>query len=101
MAIELDPALIARFAEIVGARHALTDAADIVPFVEERRGLFPGKTGLVLKPGSVDEVSRILRLASETRTPVVPQGGNTGLVGGQMPDRSGREIVLSLSRLDR
>ena len=78
-----------------------TDAADIVPFVEERRGLFPGKTALVLKPGSVDEVSRILRLATETRTLVVPQGGNTGLVGGQMPDRSGREIVLSLSRLDR
>ena len=55
----------------------------------------------MLKPGSVDEVSRILRLATETRTPVVPQGGNTGLVGGQMPDGSGREIVLSLSRLNR
>ena len=55
----------------------------------------------MLRPGSVDEVSRILKLATETRTPVVPQGGNTGLVGGQMPDRSGREIVLSLSRLDR
>ena len=55
----------------------------------------------MLKPGSVDEVSRILKLATETRTPVVPQGGNTGLVGGQMPDRSGREIVLSLSRLNR
>ena len=98
---ELDPALIARFAEIVGARHALTAAADIAPFVEERRGLFPGRTGLVLRPGSVDEVSRILRLATETRTPVVPQGGNTGLVGAQMPDRSGRELVLSLSRLNR
>ena len=55
----------------------------------------------MLRPGSVDEVSRILKLATETRTPVVPQGGNTGLVGAQMPDRSGREIVLSLSRLDR
>ena len=55
----------------------------------------------MLKPGSVDEVSRILRLATETRTPIVPQGGNTGLVGGQMPDGSGREVVLSLSRLNR
>ena len=72
-----------------------------MPFVEERRGLFPGVTGLVLRPGSVDEVSRILKLATETRTPIVPQGGNTGLVGAQMPDRSGREIVLSLSRLNR
>jgi FAD/FMN-containing dehydrogenase len=97
----IEPSLIARFAEIVGERHALTDATDIAPFVTERRGLWPGRTSLVLRPGSVDEVSRILRLASKTRTPVVPQGGNTGLVGGQMPDRSGREIVLSLSRLDK
>ena len=98
---KLDQALIDRFAAIVGARHALTGASDIAPFVEERRGLFSGKTSLVLKPGSVDEVSRILKLATETRTPIVPQGGNTGLVGAQMPDRSGREIVLSLSRLNR
>ena len=97
----LDPSLIAKFAAIVGEGHALTGAADIAPYVTERRGLWPGCTGLVLRPGSTAEVSRILRLASETRTPVVPQGGNTGLVGGQMPDRTGREIVLSLSRMDR
>jgi FAD/FMN-containing dehydrogenase len=54
-----------------------------------------------LRPGSTGEVSRILRLATETGTPIVPQGGNTGLVGGQMPDSSGREIVVSLSRLNR
>src|SRR6186713_1303496 len=97
----LDPALIDRFAAIVGPRYALTAEADIAPFVEERRGLFPGKSALVLKPGSVDEVSRILRLATETRTPIVPQGGNTGLVGGQVPHASGNEIVVSLSRLNR
>ena len=56
---------------------------------------------MVLRPGSVDEVSRILRLATETRTPVVPQGGNTGLVGGQIPDGSGTALLMSLSRLDR
>jgi FAD/FMN-containing dehydrogenase len=96
-----DPVLLERFAAIVGERYALRSEADIVPYVNERRGLYPGRTALVLKPGSVDEVSRILRLATETYTPVVPQGGNTGLVGGQVPDRSGRQIVLSLSRLDR
>jgi FAD/FMN-containing dehydrogenase len=96
-----DSALLDRFSAIVGANHALRSAADIEPFVMEPRGLWPGVTPLVLKPGSVDEVSRILRLATETRTAIVPQGGNTGLVGGQMPDRSGREIVLSLSRLNR
>ena len=55
----------------------------------------------MLRPGSVDEVSRILKLATETHTPVVPQGGNTGLVGGQVPHASGNEIVVSLSRLNR
>jgi FAD/FMN-containing dehydrogenase len=96
-----DPALLERFAKIVGEKYALRDPADMTPFVSERRGLWTGVAPLVLRPGSVEEVSRILSLATETGTPVVPQGGNTGLVGGQTPDRSGREIVLSLSRLDR
>jgi len=55
----------------------------------------------VLRPGSTAEVSQILKLASETDTPIVPQGGNTGLVGGQTPSESGAEILLSLTRLDR
>jgi FAD/FMN-containing dehydrogenase len=95
----MDGDLIGRFAAIVGQRHALTDPAATAPFVTERRGLWPGLTPLVLRPGNVDEVAAILKLASETATPIVPQGGNTGLVGGQMPDGSGREVVLSLSRL--
>ncbi len=97
----LDPALLERFARIVGQAHALRDEADIAPYVVERRGLYPGRTPLVLKPGSVEEVSRILALATETGTPVVPQGGNTGLVGGQVPHAAGNEIVVSLSRLNR
>ncbi len=97
----LDPALLDRFAAIVGERHALRAAADIEPYVTERRGRFPGVTPLVLRPGSVDEVSRIVKLATETGTAIVPQGGNTGLVGAQVPDRSGTQIVLSLSRLNR
>ena len=93
--------LIASFAAIVGAPYALTGAADVQPYVREQRGLWTGVTGLVLRPGSAAEVSAILKLASQTRTPVVPQGGNTGLVGGQVPDASGGEIVLSLGRLNR
>jgi FAD/FMN-containing dehydrogenase len=97
----LDETLIARFAEIVGAKYALTDEADIAPFTTEPRGLFGGRTGLVLKPATTEEVCRILALATETNTPIVPQGGNTGLVGGQMPDHTGAEVVVSLSRLNR
>jgi FAD/FMN-containing dehydrogenase len=97
----LDSGLVARFATIVGDRYALRDQADIAPYLTERRGLWHGRTPLVLRPGSVEEVSGIMRLASETKTPVVPQSGNTGLVGAQVPDASGHEIVLSLSRLNR
>ncbi|MGN6550036.1 MAG: FAD-binding oxidoreductase [Pararhizobium sp.] len=93
--------LLDRFAAIVGETHALRAPEDIAPHLEEHRGLYHGRTPLVLKPGTVDEVSAILRLASETGTPIVPQGGNTGLVGAQVPHETGNEIVVSLSRLNR
>ncbi len=99
--IDLSSSLLQRFADIVGDRYALRDQTDIAPYLIERRGLWHGRTPLVLRPGSVEEVSRIMRLATETRTPVVPQSGNTGLVGAQVPDASGHQIVLSLSRLNR
>jgi FAD/FMN-containing dehydrogenase len=97
----IDPTLLDRFAAIVGEAHALRIEADIAPHLREMRGLWTGRSPLVLKPGSVDEVSRILKLATETKTPIVPQGGNTGLVGGQVPHAAGNEIVVSLSRLNR
>jgi FAD/FMN-containing dehydrogenase len=93
--------LLDRFAAIVGDRHAVREPQDTQPYVTERRGLWASSTPMVLKPGSVEEVSRILKLATETRTPIVPQGGNTGLVGGQVPRRNASELVLSLSRLNR
>ena len=92
--------LIARFAAIVGPSQALTDTDRIDPYLHEPRDLYRGETALVLRPGSVDEVSQIMALASRTRTPIVPQGGNTGLVGGQSPRDRG-EVLLSLSRLDK
>jgi FAD/FMN-containing dehydrogenase len=96
-----DSSLIERFAKIVGDRYALRHADEINPYLIERRDLFHGQTSIVLRPGTVDEVAAVIRLANETRTPVVPQGGNTGLVGGQVPDASGTAIILSLSRLDK
>ena len=95
------PDLLARLAAVVGPAHALTADADTAPYLVEWRDRFPGLTPMVLRPGSVDEVSRILALANEARVAIVPQSGNTGLVGGQVPDRSNTEIVLSLDRLTR
>lgn len=97
----LTPDLVARFTAIVGEKNALHDAQDIEPYLIEPREKFGGKTGLVLRPSTVDEVSAILKLATETGTAIVPQGGNTGLVGGQMPDGTGQQVILSLSRLNK
>ena len=93
--------LLARFTAIVGKKYAITDPTAQQTYLVEGRGLYHGRTPVVLRPGTTAEVAAILKLANETSTPVVPQGGNTGLVGGQVPHESGDEIVLSLTRLDR
>src|SRR6476661_4398863 len=95
----LPPELIARFRKIVGEKYAVTDAADIAPYVTEERDLFHGRSPLVLRPRSTAEVSAICKLATEHRIALVPQGGNTGLVGGQTPHHG--EVVISMRRLDR
>src|SRR5438046_10362919 len=91
--------LLARFVAIVGEKNAITDPDPQAPYRPEPRDMFRGKSPVVLRPGSVAEVSAILKLASESATAIVPQGGNTGLVGGQIPQHG--EIVLALNRLDR
>jgi FAD/FMN-containing dehydrogenase len=96
---KLDPALLVRFAAIVGDRYAITERDAQAPYLVELRGLYQGHTPVVLRPSSVEEVTKILKLANDTATPIVPQGGNTGLVGGQIPLHN--EVVLSLNRLDR
>ena len=95
----LSPDLIARFRNIVGEKYAVTDAADIAPYLTEERDLYHGRSPLVLRPGSTADVAAICKLASEFRIALVPQGGNTGLVGGQTPHHG--EVVLSTRRLDK
>src|ERR1700720_4035893 len=95
----LPPELITRFRKIVGDKYAVTDASDIAPYLTEERDLFHGRSPLVLRPGSTAEVSAICRLATEQRIALVPQGGNTGLVGGQTPHHG--EVVISTRRLDK
>jgi FAD/FMN-containing dehydrogenase len=91
--------VLAAFTAIVGEKYAVTPGPDQERYLREWRRLYQGKTPLVLRPGSVEEVSRILALAHDTRTAIVPQGGNTGLVGGQISHNG--EVVLSLERLNR
>jgi FAD/FMN-containing dehydrogenase len=91
------PDLVARLRDIVGPANVLTDPEVARPYAVDWTGRFVGSTPAVVRPGSVDEVAAVLHACDEARIPVVPQGGNTGLVGGSVP-RHG-EVVLSLRRL--
>ncbi len=92
--------LLDRFAAIAGEANTVRDAGQMDAYLTELRHLYTGRAALVLRPGSTQEVSKILELANETGTAVVPQGGNTGLVGGQIPFDGGDEIIVSLSRMN-
>lgn len=95
----LSPDIAARLKAIVGEKGFSEDPADIAPHLEEWRGKYQGKSPLLLKPATTAEVSALLAVCLETGTPIVPQGGNTGLVGGQIPFHG--EVLLSLSRMNR
>ncbi len=86
---------------VVGAPFVLDQPADMAPFLRDWRGRFTGAALAVLRPGSVDEVAQLVKACAAARVPVVPQGGNTGLVLGSVPDASGTAVVLSLARLNR
>jgi FAD/FMN-containing dehydrogenase len=96
----IDAVFIDRICHIVGTAGLITDAADIDPYVRDWRGNYVGKTAVVVRPASTEEVAAVVKLCAETKTPIVPQGGNTGMVGGGVPDGSGNAIVLSLKRMN-
>jgi FAD/FMN-containing dehydrogenase len=84
----------------VGAANVLTEG-DLTPWEQDWRKRTRGKALAVVRPGSTDEVAAVVRACAATGTPIVPQGGNTGLVVGGVPDDSGREVVLSLTRMNK
>jgi len=90
----------ARLAAIVGDKYVLTSASDMAGYLREPRDLFHGTALCVVRPGSTQEVAAVVALCSKTGTRIVPQGGNTGLVGGQIADARD-EIVLSLGRMNK
>ena len=99
--VELRATLHDRLATIVGATHVLTAPADIDPFLSDWRGRFHGAASAVVRPGSTAEVAATVSACATAGIPVVPQGGNTGLCGGAIPDASGAAVVVCLARLNR
>ena len=70
-------------------------------YVNDWREQYVGKTYAVLRPSNTEEVSNILKFASENNITIVPQGGNTGLCGGATPDKSGNSIIISLEKMNK
>ena len=92
--------IVATLLDIVGPRGILT-GEDTAGYTEDWRRLYQGSTPAVIRPADTEEVAAVVRACAETGTPLVPQGGNTSMVGGATPRANGRDIVLSLSRMTR
>ena len=93
--------LLADLAGIVGAEHVIADPGLMAGYLNEPRNLYHGHARCIVLPGATAEVARVVTLCSAANIKIVPQGGNTGLVGGQTPSERGDEIVLSLTRMNR
>jgi FAD/FMN-containing dehydrogenase len=85
---------------IVGDRGWTSDPGDLLPHLTEWRDIYHGETLLMVSPDSTEKVSAVIRACAEAKTAVVPQGGNTGLCGGAIPDESGQQVLLSMSRMN-
>ena len=91
--------LLDQLREAVGDAHVLTSDDEVAAYVVDWTGVHAGRALAVVRPGSTAEVSAVVAACHAAGTPLVPQGGNTGLVGGGVPDGSGSQVVLSLGRM--
>ena len=98
---EIDQTVLDRLHAVVGDPGVITDANDKSPYLSDERGYYTGATPMVVRPSSTEEVSEVVRICNETCTPIVPQGGNTGLCGGATPYEHGGEVLLSLTRMNK
>ncbi|MBV8125146.1 MAG: FAD-binding oxidoreductase, partial [Paucibacter sp.] len=92
--------MLSRLQAIVGEAHVLT-SGDLSAYERDWRKRYAGIALAVVRPASTEQVAAVIRCAQAHGVSVVPQGGNTGLVGGGVPDTSGRQIVLSTTRMNR
>src|SRR5260370_12462922 len=97
--MEIEAAL-ERVKAAVGPRGWIADPGEQDPYLVEARWLYRGATRLVVRPASTAEVATVVQICAEAKLPIVPQGGNTGLVGGGVPPEDGDNIVLALGRMN-
>lgn len=92
--------IAAALTEILGSGSVVTEPAGMAPYLEEPRRRFHQTSPAIALPRSIEQVQKLLAWANDNRVAIIPQGGNTGLVGGQVP-LSGQEVIVSLTRLDK
>jgi len=93
--------VIARFTALLGKKRVVTDADDIAPWVSDWRGRYHGAAVAILQPETTEQVAAAVKLAADIGVPLVPQGGNTSMVGGATPPADGSALILSLRRMNR
>lgn len=93
--------LVSTLKSIVGPLGWKTDAAELAPVLTDWRGAFVGKTPIMVAPATTAETAAVVRACGDAGVGVVPQGGNTGLCGGSIPDESGEQVLLSMRRLNK
>src|SRR6185436_2084238 len=93
--------LLDKLAGLLGPKGFTRDPADLAPWIEDWRGRYHGAAAAMCAPASREEVAELVRLCAEARVPLVPQGGNTSMVGGATPDASGAALIVSTRRMNR
>ena len=93
--------IIDRFTALLGPKGVTTNADDIAPWVSDWRGRYHGAAAAIVSPDSTRLVAETVKLAAELSVPLVPQGGNTSMVGGATPPADGSALILSLRRMNR
>jgi FAD/FMN-containing dehydrogenase len=97
----ISPEFLNACRDILGAGQVITDPEDMAAYLTDWRGRFTGSAAAVLRPADTQQVAAVIALCAAAKVPVVPQGGNTGLVLGSVPDRTGNAVVLSMKRMNR
>ncbi len=93
--------VLTRIKLAVGDKGLITDVGDMAPYLVDQRNAYHGVSPMIVRPASTDEVAAVVTICHETNTPIVPQGGNTGLCGAGTPREDGSELLISLNRMNK
>ena len=97
----LSDEVLQRIEQVVGQAGLVRDPALMQSYLTDWRNAYQGQAALVVRPATTEEVAEVVRICHDAQVALVPQGGNTGLNGGSIPDASGSQLVLSLNRMKR